>query len=86
MREMIANRAEIHFGKWLKRQIENLPMTQTEFARHCGIPLPTLGTWIYQPNARLRGDNIVRVARALGISREELESHFRTESSMKSVA
>lgn len=65
---------QIHFGNWLKRQIEERLMTQNQFAENADIPFATLRTWIQFSKAPVRGVNIVKLSRALGMTRDELEA------------
>lgn len=69
--------AQLHFGQWLKREIENLSLTQAEFSRRSGIPRQTMLVWLAAATPTLRGDNIVRLAKALGKTREEVEEKLQ---------
>jgi hypothetical protein len=63
-----------HFGRWLKRQIEAIPAEQKQFADSAKIAFGTLRIWIGKPRPEIRGANLVRLARALKMSREDLEA------------
>jgi len=68
----------VHFGQWLKREIENLGVDQSEFCRNAGISYWTLRVWLGQARPNIRGHNVVRLARALGIEREDVERELLT--------
>jgi len=67
---------QVHFGHWLKRQIALMPMDQTEFATHAGIPRPSLSKWLASPCPPIRPANIVRLAKGLGKTPEEIEQRL----------
>jgi transcriptional regulator with XRE-family HTH domain len=63
------------FPQWLRREIEGRLLTFGEFADRAGVSRSTLDTWLagkYQP----RGVNVVRIARALGVEREQVDKHL----------
>lgn len=62
-----------HFGRWLKRAIEDLGLSQRKFADQSEIPFQSLRRWISDSCPPIRGYNIGRLARALGLKREEIE-------------
>lgn len=64
------------FGHWLKTEIENREMTQAAFSDRSGISLPTLKRWLAQPCPPIRGVNIVRLAKALGLHRADVEARL----------
>jgi predicted transcriptional regulator len=66
-----------HFGRWLRREIENREMNIAAFAAVVGISQQRLWGVIATPAPRMRGDNIVRVARGLKLTREEVENRLR---------
>jgi plasmid maintenance system antidote protein VapI len=65
----------IPFGQWLMREIENRLMTKRQFARKAGVSEASITRWVYEQREP-RGVNVVRVARALGVPREEVEAHL----------
>lgn len=64
---------EKHFGQWLKRQIDDLGVSQTAFAQQHGIPHPTLKGWIASSRPRIRGYNLTLLATALKHKRHIVE-------------
>lgn len=67
---------EQHFGKWLRREIENRCLTQKEFASRGGFHREALRKWIASPRPAIRGDMIGRIASALEIDRTELDERL----------
>lgn len=65
------------FGRWLKRQIEKRLVTQREFSRQTGIPLPTLERWLGRARPAIRGTNLERLAAGLEMSRESIERRLQ---------
>jgi predicted transcriptional regulator len=75
--EQVADMGTMTFARWLKLQIDERLMTVPAFAKHAGIPLQTLKGWLKENNGhRPRGDHMVRLARALGIDRQQVETAF----------
>lgn len=68
----------MHFGNWLRREIDERLMTQKEFARRAGISQPNLSSLCKSAAPWPKGITIVRIARVLGISRNEIESKLAT--------
>lgn len=64
----------LHFGQWLMRAVEDTGLTRSEFCRRAGIPIPTLFRWKRLQCPPIRAHNLVRLARTLGIPREEIEA------------
>lgn len=62
-----------HFGRWLKREIENVGETQAAFAQRASIGFGALKLWLAARSPKIRGRNVVKLARALGLSRDEVE-------------
>ena len=62
------------FGAWLTRQIEERLMTKKAFAEKLGVAESTLHRWIVFGPHNIRGLNIVRIARALQLQREQVET------------
>lgn len=68
------------FRDWLSNEIEERQLTRDEFATRVGVYTSTLMDWLSRNNPRVpQGRNIVRLARALGISRAEIESHLNVD-------
>jgi len=65
---------DAHFGRWLRRMIEDTGLTFSAFCRHALIPRPTVQRWMDDACPPMRGCNIVRLARALNIGREVIEA------------
>jgi len=63
-----------HFGIWLKRAIENLGISQKEFAKRAGVSFAGLRLWISHRAPNPLAFRIVRIARELGLSREVIEA------------
>jgi transcriptional regulator with XRE-family HTH domain len=63
------------FGRWLRREIEGREMSQGAFAEKAGLSREHLNRILHNANTP-RGVTIVRIARALGVSREKVESHL----------
>jgi len=63
-----------HFGRWLKRAIEDLGIRQVDFAKKAGVGFGALRIWIRQQAPNPRGFLIVRMALALSVSREQIEA------------
>src|SRR5690349_200530 len=55
----------VHFGDWLAGEIAKLGISQAEFARRAGIPLPTLRTWLKTAKSEIRGGNLQKLSRGL---------------------
>lgn len=70
---------EDHFGRWLRRQIENIPLEIKAFALKADIPEQTVRYWLRQEKPPIRAANVVRVATALGLQREEIERRLKPE-------
>jgi hypothetical protein len=70
----MANDAPVHFGKWLRWTIEGTALTFSEFCRRALIPRPTIQRWIDSACPPIRGCNVVRLAKALGIERDVIEA------------
>lgn len=68
-----------HFGQWLRRQIEERMLTQAAFADRCGVPFWTLRRWITSACPAIRGTNVVRLARGLGIDRSEIDARIQRD-------
>ena len=66
-----------HFGIWLRRAIEDLGISQREFARRVGVHFATIQLWFKMPRPAIRGFRLSRVANELGVSRDEIEDRFR---------
>ena len=66
-----------HFGKWLKRRIEDRGMPIVEFAKKVGTDESSLHRWFGQRAPRIRGFKLGRLAAALEIERDELESELQ---------
>lgn len=64
----------IHFGHWLKKQIENLGVSQEVFAFRAKVAYVSLRYWMNQPAPNIRGFRRVLLAKALKITREELDT------------
>lgn len=64
-----------HFGNWLKREIENLGLTQREFCERSGFPFGSLRNWMVACPS-IQGRNVARLARALGVTREVVETRL----------
>ena len=60
------------FGIWLRREIENRKMTISAFAIHAQISRDSIRRWLN--GDRPRGDNIARLADALGLPREVIDA------------
>ena len=67
---------ERHFGKWLRREIENRLLTQRQFASKAGINHISLNKVLSQASPPLTGLTIVRIARALELPRETVEDQL----------
>jgi plasmid maintenance system antidote protein VapI len=76
----------MHFGQWLKREIENRMVPHTEFARQMGVNPATLFRWLRKRRPRMHAYNVVRIANALGISREEVEQVLEDEPAATAAA
>jgi predicted transcriptional regulator len=63
----------IHFGDWLKRQIEDRLKTQSQFAQESQIPFFTLRHWIKSSSPKIRGLGRSKLAKALDLTREEVD-------------
>jgi predicted transcriptional regulator len=64
------------FNEWLKRRIEDLGLTQAEFADRAGVATSTLGLWLSETPPRIRGLNRSRLAKALGVTRNQIDSRL----------
>ncbi len=62
-----------HFGSWLRRAIEDTGLSVVAFCDRTIIARGTMQKWLARPCPPIRGHNIVRLARGLGISREAIE-------------
>lgn len=69
-----------HFGNWLRRQIDNTGKPYTDFARATGFAPQTLTVWFSTKCPTIRGYNIVRLARGLGVEREVIEERLNEAS------
>jgi len=77
---------EFHFGRWLKRKVEDQGMSQREFAEHAGVSFPALRLWINSKRPNPQGFRLVLLARALGIPREEIEQKLEEAGGAKAHA
>ena len=68
---------DIHFGDWLGEEIARLGISQAEFARRAGVPLPTLRTWLKIPRSEIRGGNLQKLSEALGKPPDEIRVKLR---------
>lgn len=57
----------MHFGRWLKNQLDDRGLMVTSFARSSGIPRSTLNGWFSQSRPDIRGDNFKKLYSALQI-------------------
>jgi pyrroloquinoline quinone (PQQ) biosynthesis protein C len=64
---------DTHFGNWLRDKIDSIPSTIAAFCRDHDLPRQTVNGWLYEARPGIRGDSITRLARALGVSREEIK-------------
>ena len=67
----------MHFGDWLSEEIGKLRISQAEFARRAGVPLPTLRTWLKIPKSEIRGGNMTKLSEALGKTPDEIRTKLR---------
>ena len=65
-----------NFGlrEWLQRHIQGLEMSQKQWAEKSGIPFDTVRAWMRKNPPRPLGVNLVRLAKATGKTRDEIES------------
>jgi SOS-response transcriptional repressor LexA len=66
--------SEKHFGIWLRRQIEETLLPRRKWAKTHDIPFDTLKVWLPKAKPDIRGTNLVKLAKALGKPREEIEA------------
>lgn len=74
----MTNRSRQHrsgrdFAEWLLREISNRLMTVSQFCQAAEMDDSTIRSWKRKPDLRLRGLTVVRIARALGVTREVIE-------------
>lgn len=67
-----------HFGRWLRRTIEDREQSQAAFSREVGIARQTLMVWLSAERPHIHGHNVARLARALGVPREVVEEKLGT--------
>ncbi|MGE5610756.1 MAG: hypothetical protein ACM359_16010 [Bacillota bacterium] len=65
---------QFHFGRWLKREIQNTGLSCFQFAAIHGFSIDTLRRWIKLPSPALQGHKVAKLARALNLSREQIEA------------
>jgi transcriptional regulator with XRE-family HTH domain len=61
------------FGDWLRRQIEDRLLTQREFAERVGVTSVHVSRWV-NGHVLPCGLNVVRIARVLDLTREQVET------------
>jgi DNA-binding transcriptional regulator YdaS (Cro superfamily) len=66
------------FRAWLGNLIDEALISRKEFASRIGVHETTIQDWM-SGRSRPCGANIVRIARALNVSREEVEAHLPGE-------
>ena len=54
-----------------------MKVSQAEFARRAGVPLPTLRTWLKIPKSEIRGGNMIKLSEALGRTPDEIRTKLR---------
>jgi len=66
----------MHFGQWLKRKIEDQTLQQKEFAEKADIGFGAIRLWLRSAAPNIRGANLVKLAKGLGVPREEIEQRL----------
>ena len=64
---------KLHFGNWLRREIEDRLKTNKQFAEEAGLDESSLYRILREPSPCIRGVTIVRIAKSLGVSRDDVE-------------
>lgn len=73
------------FTHWLRSQIAEMPCSITAFSKLAGVSEQSIHRWLKQNTPHIRPYNITLIARALGISRDEVNNRVTASRSTKTT-